>query len=190
MKKQILTCIACLAIAALLATLAAPLSGQSLNLVELKKKEEERRKKAEGSKYSVSDENLKSIDVKSKKYSFIQLEESDVEDDSQAAQPPAGTDPADETRTEAFWRNQKNEIEERIAFLEQSAEEQQLQLNQLWTDFYLTDSFIQQNEMRARIDQLTQQLETSRLNLERARKELADLQERARRAGIPPGWLR
>ena len=42
----------------------------------------------------------------------------------------------------------------------------------------------------ARIAEMTKTLETQRAAIVTARKALADLEDEARRAGVPPGWLR
>jgi len=172
------------------AVTATPAFSQTVNLAELKKNEDERRKKAEKSKYSVSDENLNSIEIQKKPHSLIHLQgEGESREETMITAAPVAP-PSDENNTEEFWRSQKKEIDERIAAFKSSAKELQSQLNQLWTDFYQAENEDQQKDLQARIDQMGQQLEDTRLTVAHSEKELADFMERARKAGVPPGWLR
>ena len=51
-----------------------PVFANGIDLVALKKKEEERRKKIAKSKMAVNDTNINSVSVDGKKYGFVQLE--------------------------------------------------------------------------------------------------------------------
>ncbi len=67
-----------------------PLFSNGIDLVALKKQEEERRKKIAKSKLAVNDTNINSVSVSGKKYGFVQLE-SDEPLAEESAMPLAGT---------------------------------------------------------------------------------------------------
>lgn len=104
--------------------------------------------------------------------------------------PAAGDDSAERRAQEAGWRaraqrarQQVNETAARVTALED-----QIQKN-LGRSLASTDT----NEiirLRAQKEGLEKQLAAAREANSAAVQQLADLEEEARRAGVPPGWLR
>ena len=157
----------------------------------MKKQEDERRKKLAKSKVTVTDTNVSTISVGNKKYGFVQME-SDVasQEGGNAAQPEAAKK-NDPTKQPDFWKKQQTDLEERIANLKSEIELGQTDLNKLWSDFYIKQSMAAEQEaIRVQISQLTNQIEQKKLFLDQSQAQLDDLFERARKAGVPPGWLR
>lgn len=176
--------------------LSRSLPGQSVNLVEMKKKEEERRKKTEKPRVSITDDNIGRIVVTNKSYSFMKMEPETVAQttavgDTEGA--AAGTgEPAtaDETKNPEYWKTQKKAIEDRIKELRDGIARDELTLNKLWTDFYVQGKADQQLQLKVQISQLSSQIENNKDFLRRAEIDLNNLFERARKGGIPPGWMR
>ena len=179
-----------------LSVLSRPLPGQGINLAEMKKKEAERRKKTEKPKVSFTDDNLGRIVVTNKSYSFMKVEaettpQTTVVGDSEgAAVETAGTATADDTKNPEYWKTQKKAIEDRIKELRDGISRDQLTLNKLWTDFYVQGKADQQMQLKVQISQLSSQIENNKDFLRRAEIDLNNLFERARKGGIPPGWMR
>ncbi|HEX7503178.1 MAG TPA: hypothetical protein VF451_07130, partial [Acidobacteriota bacterium] len=97
----------------------------------------------------------------------------------------------DMTKQPEFWKKQQTELEERIANLKNEIESSQTDLNKLWSDFYIKQSMAAEQEaIRVQIAQLTTQIEQKKLFLNQSQTQLDDLFEKARKAGVPPGWLR
>ena len=66
----------------------------------------------------------------------------------------------------------------------------QNRIDGLWADFTVRDDPFQRVEIEEdRLDALAE-LERTRDEIDRYDQELSDIQEEARRAGVPPGWLR
>ena len=176
--------------------LSQPLPGQGVNLVELKKKEEERRKKTEKPKVSITDDNIGKIVVTNKSYSFMKIETETalqttaVGDSEGAAVETAVTATADETKNPEYWKTQKKAVEDRIKELRDGMARDELTLNKLWTDFYVQGKADQQLQLKVQISQLSSQIENNKDFLRRAETDLNNLFERARKGGIPPGWMR
>ena len=63
-------------------------------------------------------------------------------------------------------------------------------MNKLWSDFYIKNIPAEQDAIKVQISQLTNQIEQKKLFLSQAETQLEDLHEKARKAGVPPGWLR
>jgi len=134
----------------------------------------------------------------------------DLQPDARSRQPlpstPAGMSPApaptptaeaeakepeaDPRKDEQYWRTRITEARERLERTKMFAEALQSRINALNTDFVNRDDPAQQavigQERRKALDELARvQKETGDFT-----KAIADIEEEARRAGVPPGWLR
>ena len=116
------------------------------------------------------------------------------EADAKAAGPKSGetADPADKgpVKDQAYWSTKLKTLQDALARDQNYADAMQTRINALTTDFVNRDDPAQ----RAVIERDRQKsiTELARLNKSMAdtRKSIADLFEAARRAGVPPGWLR
>ena len=173
-----------------LCSAAAPLCSRGIDLMAMKKKEDERRKKLAKSKITVNDSNVNSISVGNKKYGFVQMETDEPRLEGEAVIQPEGENKTEEAKGSDYWKKQQSDLEERIAKLKDEIERGQADLNKLWSDFYVKNIASEQEVIRVQISQLTNQIEQSKLFLGQAETQLEDLFEKARKAGVPPGWLR
>jgi hypothetical protein len=170
------------------------LPGYSVDLVEMKKKEEERRKKLKQSKYKLNNSNLNSIDVPKKKYSFMQVKPNSktpktVDRDGSKKNPPT-TKKTDPVKTQKYWRELKNQLQNEIVSLNNKINKDQLRLNQLNTDLISMGLPSKRAALKDEISKLSANLDQDRKKLKKLQAELEALYERARKEGIPPGWLR
>jgi hypothetical protein len=166
----------------------------AIDLVALKKQEEERRKKIAKSKQAINDSNLSTAGSSGKSYGFVQMESEAPPAEAEAAVTPAVAPGAEgevaENKQPDFWKKQKSELETRIAQLREGIAGEQTQLNKLWSDFYIKNIPAEQEAIKVQIAQLTNQIEQKKLFLSQTETQLEELYEKARRAGVPPGWLR
>jgi hypothetical protein len=93
--------------------------------------------------------------------------------------------------TEAEWRGIADGVRKRVADGKAKVAELEATTKKLENDFYAWDD----GQYRDRVikpswDHARQQLDDAKAELAAAEKELADLPERARRAGALPGWIR
>lgn len=168
----------------------APVFGNGIDLMAMKKQEDERRKNLAKSKLSVNDNNVNSVSVGSKKYGFVQMESDEPLPEGTVAAVAGKEGKEDEAKQPDFWKKQQSELEERIAILKEEIESGQLELNKLWSDFYIRNIPAEQDAIRVQISQLTNQIEQKKLFVSQFETQLEELYEKARKAGIPPGWLR
>jgi hypothetical protein len=160
---------------------------QSPSLVDLAKQEQERRKTLKGSSAKVySDKDLPkgapppvASTVPSTPAATAIAPE----------QKPAEAKP-DDQKDEAWWRARIAQAREAQRRAEAFAEALQSRINALSTDVVNRDDPYQ----RAKIadDRLKALAELQRVTgeIEQSKKEIADIEEEARRANVPPGWLR
>lgn len=169
----------------------SPIFGKgAIDLVALKKQEEERRKKISKSKQAINDTNVNTISSGGKSYGFVQME---------SAGPPAAENISPVSNSENqttekkqpdFWKKQQIELETRIAELKKGIDGEQNELRKLWSDFYIKNIPAEQDAIKMQISQLTNQIEQKKLFLSQSETQLVEFYEKARKAGVPPGWLR
>ena len=84
----------------------------------------------------------------------------------------------------------KRNLESQISQTQETVNEQQLKLNKLHTDHLIMDLPYQKAELKKQINQLTPRLNANKEKLRNLQQELTSLSDKARKAGIPPGWIR
>ena len=169
----------------------SPVFGKgAIDLVALKKQEEERRKKISKSKQAITDSNINTITSGGKSYGFVQMESDSPPAEGNIPAAAAGENQTAENKQPDFWKKQKIELETRIAELKEGIQAEQLELSKLWSDFYIKNIPAEQDAIKVQITQLTNQMEQKKLFLSQSETQLEGFFEKARKAGVPPGWLR
>jgi hypothetical protein len=105
-------------------------------------------------------------------------------------QKPAAGDAASGQKDEKYWRGRLTSAQEGLRRSQAFADALQSRINALATDFVNRDDPYQ----RAKIGQDRQdalaELDRVKAEIESFKKQLVDIEEEARKAGVPPGWLR
>lgn len=180
-------------------------SAQAVDLVDLKKKEEKRKKKAKKSKYVVTNQNIDKIKVPKKTYGFIKVESKDGKAKSlndQTLSGEAGTNqkaggegastagPASEKDKRAYWQEQMRNLLISIDDLKKQINQNQAELNRWELNWSAIDDPIKEKEMREKVKELRVLIPQQQKDLAELQKKKEDLELRARKERIPPGWLR
>ena len=153
---------------------------QKPSLAELAKKEEERRKaiKASGKVY-------KDGDVK-----------------AAPAPAPAATTPTPVAeqkapaaakapeKDEAYWRGRMQQAQEELRRSEVFADALQSRINALTADFVNRDDPFQRAKIGEDRQKALAELDRVKSDVDKYKKQVADIAEEARTAGVPPGWIR
>ena len=105
---------------------------------------------------------------------------------------PAGTQPQASAgqRDEAYWRNRISAVRGQIAQSERSRDAFQNHVSSLQADFTAVDDPAQQALIFSQRQQALADLAGADAEIERLNEEIAEIEDEARRAGVPPGWLR
>jgi hypothetical protein len=106
------------------------------------------------------------------------------------AKAEGGTKPDGEPRDEAWWKNRMTSTREELRRNEMFAEALQTRINSLSRDYTSRDNPAQRRQIGQERAESLSELSRVKQDVERGRKQIADIEEEARRAGVPPGWLR
>lgn len=97
---------------------------------------------------------------------------------------------ADPAKDEAAWRDRIKTERDALARSEAFSAALQSQINGLYGEFTACQAPPQCNEISARRQKAMGELDRVKKEIETHTKAIADIQEEARKAGVPAGWVR
>jgi hypothetical protein len=103
---------------------------------------------------------------------------------------PEQQKPIDPTKTEKYWKDRVASIQQSLSRNKLLLEALQSQVNGLNAEYMNTDDPGQRDLVRARVQRATSELQRVQQDTEKQTKAAADLQEEARKNGVPAGWVR
>ena len=103
---------------------------------------------------------------------------------------PASPAPAAPAQTEAEWRKRAASARDSLARLQTFSEALQSRINALSADFVNRDDPAQRDVIAAERQKAIAELDRVKQEIAQQQKAMAALQEEARRAGVPAGWVR
>lgn len=184
MKRMVSACIT-------LVFLAGAVPARAQSLAEIAKKEADRRKAAgtapkAAPKKVYTNDDLKPAPPPSPG-SITTPAPPEAKD--AAAQKDAAKKPEEE-KGEEYWRGRISQAREELRRNEMFRDALQTRINSLTNDFSARDDPYQRAQLAddrqkavAEMARVTQEIDT-------LKKQIADIEEEARQAGVPPGWLR
>ena len=101
-----------------------------------------------------------------------------------------GDKPQGDQKDEAYWKNRMATAREELRRSEMFAEALQTRVNTLNKDFSSRDNPAQRSAIGADRTEALNELTRVKQDVERGKKQIADIEEEARKAGVPPGWVR
>lgn len=107
---------------------------------------------------------------------------------STAAKPPAAS--AGEPKNQAYWAGRVKALQTQIERTQIFMDSLQSRINALTTDFVNRDDPAQRSKIEMDRNAALAELERVKKELDDQKKAVTALEEEARRAGVPPGWLR
>jgi len=102
----------------------------------------------------------------------------------------ADAKPADPKGDAASWRKRQKDLQDALDRSKLFADSLQSRINGLSADFSARDDPAQRSVVAADRQKALTELDRVKKEIQKQTKDLADLQEEARRSGVPPGWLR
>jgi hypothetical protein len=104
---------------------------------------------------------------------------------AEAPAPPQGGQ-----KDEAYWRTRITSARENLRRSEAALEAFQSRINALTTDFVNRDDPYQRQKIGEDRQKALEELDRVRREIEGFKTQISDIEEEARKAGVPPGWLR
>ena len=108
--------------------------------------------------------------------------------------PPATAEDADDVEAtptdEDTWRSRVSAVRQAQQRAELMAEALQNRVDTLWTDFTSRDDPVQRAVLEQDRQAAVDELADTRRQIDDLTQELEDIRTEARRANVPPGWLR
>jgi hypothetical protein len=190
-------------VAGALLTVAVSASAQSLG--DIAKKEAERRKAVPAATKTYTNEDLKKLppssdDVKAADAvkagdakAAVALKAGEVGKPADAKPTdvkPDATIPAEPAKDEKFWRARIEAVREDIRRNGMFKEALQTRINALTNDFAARDDPYQRAQIADDRQKALAEMNRITQDIEKANKSIADIEEEARKAGVPPGWIR
>ena len=179
-----------------LAMIAAPVAAQSLG--ELAKREAERKKATPQAKKTYTNDDLKQIPPPA----GTPAKPGDATDAAKPGDPAKpgeakpepekvdATKPAEPAKDQAYWRGRVNAANEDIRRNEAFLEAMQTRVNSLTADFTARDDPYQRAKIADDRQKALAEMARLKEDIEKGKKLVVDIEEEARRAGVPPGWIR
>lgn len=103
---------------------------------------------------------------------------------------PVSADPAERKKDEAQWRERIQNERDQLDRAKSFAEALQSRINALNTDFVNRDDPQQRAKIAADRDKALSDLDRTKKEIDEHTKNITKIQDDARRAGAPPGWVR
>jgi hypothetical protein len=172
------------ALGAMLLAPCATYAQQTQTLGELARKEQERRKtlKAPAAKVLTNQDLPRGVAPVPPPVAADTATQPAVEKPAETPQEPA--------KDEAWWRQRISMAREELRRNEMFAEALQTRINSLTNDFSMRDDPYQRAKIAEERSKAILELDRVKGDAEANRKKISEIEEEARRASVPPGWLR
>jgi len=109
-------------------------------------------------------------------------------DDSSESAPPPSSDSGPATKED--WQKRLQDARSSLERSQMFAEALQTRINSLTTDFVARDDPAQRSAIESERRKALAQLDKVKREMADQTKAIADIQDQARRAGVPAGWVR
>jgi hypothetical protein len=177
--------------------LLVSVSARAQSLADIARKEVERRKAAAPATKTYTNDDLKKLPPSSddaKAAAAVKAGDAKAADALKAggdAKPtevkPDAVVPDEPAKDEKFWRAR---IKEDIRRNEMFRDALQTRINSLTNDFAARDDPYQRAQIADDRQKALAELNRVTQDIQKSTKSISDIEEEARRAGVPPGWIR
>jgi hypothetical protein len=174
-----------------LAGSAYPVKAQGLG--DVARKEEERRKDIKAPAKVYTNKDLGAVpDAPSGTFSSPTASGSASTEAPKDASSAKSDDAKDKgpTKDQAYWSGRKKDLQTKLDSDQTLADALQSRINALNTDFVNRDDPVQRAGIDRDRQKANSELDRLKKSVQNGKKALSDLDEEARKAGVPAGWLR
>jgi hypothetical protein len=170
------------------AAASVPLAGQTL--ADVAKKEEERRKTVKSPGKTYTNKDLGSLPPGTPAPPPAQPAAAASADTAAKDKDAEKTGEKEPVKDQAYWAGRMKELQTQVERDQTYVDALQTRVNSLATDFINRDDPAQRSVLSGERQKALGELDRLKKQIEAGKKAIADLEEEARRANVPPGWLR
>jgi hypothetical protein len=177
---------------------AYPVKAQGLG--DVARKEEERRKDVKAPAKVYTNKDLGSVpDAPSGTFSSPAAsgaasteapKDTTSKKDTTSVKSDDAKDKSGPTKDQAYWSGRKKDLQTKLDSDQTLADALQSRINALNTDFVNRDDPVQRAGIDRDRQKANSELDRLKKSIQDGKKALSDLDEEARKAGVPAGWLR
>jgi hypothetical protein len=178
-----------------LIAVAQPVYAQSQSLGDVARKEEERRKEVKQPAKVITNKDLGSVPLPPPLPAAASTPQPGRDGKAQDAEKDKGPEKNDkndkgDTKDQAYWSSKKKALLAQLDRDQTYAEALQTRINSLSTEVITRDDPAQRATLSRDRAKAMAELDRLQKAIQADKKAISDLDEEARRAGVPPGWLR
>lgn len=158
------------------------------SLADVARKEEARRKDVKKPSRVITNKDLKASDnvappepAEGQAPAPAPAENADKTDDGQ---------PKAEASDEQVWRQKMADARTALERSQMHLDALQNRIDGLWAQFTAHDNYVERERIEADRKKALAEYDRVKAEIEDQKKAITDLEEQARRANVPPGWLR
>jgi hypothetical protein len=107
-----------------------------------------------------------------------------------APNPATAAAPAGPVRDQAYWSTRMSEARATLARSQAFAQALQNRIDMLWTDFVNRGDPVQQRAIEQERNKALAELDALKKEIDENVRAISQIEDEARRAGVPVGWLR
>jgi hypothetical protein len=171
-----------------LGTASVPLAGQTL--ADVAKKEEERRKNVKSSGKTYTNKDLGSLPPGTPPAPPPPTPAAATDASATKDKETEKAGEKEPVKDQAYWSGRMKELQTQLQRDQTYVDAMQTRVNSLATDFVNRDDPAQRGALASERQKVLGELDRLKKQIEAEKKAIADLEEEARRANVPPGWLR
>lgn len=169
----------------------AALPAQTPTLGDIARKEEERRKQVAAPAKVYTNKDLPKPAVTPPPAGAPAAAPADQKAaEAQKPEPKAEQKPDEDVKDEAWWRRRITAARDQLQRHELAAEAFQSRVNALTNDFAARDDPYQRAQISIDRQKALNEMERVKSEIARVKQVITDIEEEARVAAVPPGWLR
>jgi hypothetical protein len=171
----------------LLLVFAASAGAQSL--ADVARREDARRKQVRKPSRVLTNKDLKPSETPSPPPPPAEAQ-APAKTDAAAPAEPEVTDEEKRQKDEQAWRQRMTDSRQALERSQMYLDALQSKVNALWADFTARDDPAQRGKIQTERQKALAEFDRVKSEIEANKKAVDDLEEEARRAGVPAGWLR
>lgn len=163
------------------------------SLAEVARQEEARRKSTKKATKVFTNANLAAADAPSVPPSTVRTSSGNVTPSNTSPTIPGGQAPPvnkADMKDQAYWQGRISQARTTLSRTQMFADSLQTKINSLRTDFVNRDNRVEREKIQQDLNTSLAELERLKKEIDAQQKAITAIEDEARRANVPSGWLR